>query len=155
LHDDLLLVFLPNAGKVADTLDVELFQEFRRANARAFENLGRAERSAADNDPLTRLDDGLEGLSRVRAVARGNVRDADGLVSLEDDARHTRIRAEEEVVLDVHHAVHVRWKIKLKTTTVGRGRRSEPVAASLRRPVCLLMYFAQISEAWEVVRSGI
>lgn len=75
---------------------------------RSSADLRGTERAGANDDHLARLDDGLLDLPAVGAVARGNVRNTDGLVvPVEEDAGHTGVAAQEQVVLHVHNAVHV------------------------------------------------
>ena len=106
----MVLVLLADAREIADDLDAELVEHLGVADARALEDLGCAERAGAEDDHLARLHDRLDDLRVVRAVARGDVRDADGLVvCVEDDAGSARVAAEVEVALRVHDAVDVGW----------------------------------------------
>jgi hypothetical protein len=76
----------PNSRKVANNLDVQLLQEIRLADARALEDLRGAEGPTADDNTLACFDNSLHGLTSVGTVARRDVRDTDGLGTLEDDA---------------------------------------------------------------------
>ena len=105
----MILVLLAHAREVTHDLDPELVEHFRVADARALEDLRRAECARAEHDHLARLDDRLHDLRVVRAVPRGNIRDTDGtVVPVEEHAAHARVGAEIEIALHIHHAVHVR-----------------------------------------------
>ena len=132
----MVLILLADAREIADDLDAELVEHLGVADARALEDLGRAERARAEDDHLARLHDRLDDLRVVRAVARGNVRDTDGLVvCVEDDARSARVAAEVEVALHVHDTVDVGCVVDMSEHVVEDDRKDVPVAASLRRPV--------------------
>ena len=93
--------------KVRHDLQVEPPQATCRTYARAFQDLRRTERTAAQDNVAPGLDYGLLHLSLMRAVPSWDVRDPDGLVALEEDAGNAGVGAQEQVVLLVHDAVDV------------------------------------------------
>lgn len=100
----------PDTREIADDLNAELVEHLAVADTGALEDLGRAQCTRTQDDHLARLHDGLDDLATMCAIARGDVRDTDSLVvCVEKHARDTSVRAEVEVVLNIHDAVHVRW----------------------------------------------
>lgn len=87
-------------------------------------------------------------------VARRNVGYTHSLVALEDDAVDASIGSKVEIRLDIHDAVNIGYTQMLERENISRKKLLLPVAASLRLPVCLLIYLAQISEAFAVLQSN-
>lgn len=98
---------VPDTWKVADAVQANLLHEVLAADTGALENLRGTEGATAQDDALTRANDGLLKLATVGAVLRGYICHADGLVALKDHAGHARVGAEVQIRLDVHDAVDV------------------------------------------------
>ena len=98
---------VPDTWKVADAVKAKLLHQAFAANTGALEDLGGTESTTAQDDALACADNGLLELTAVGAVLRGDIRNADGLVALEDHAGHARVGAEVQVRLYVHYTVDV------------------------------------------------
>lgn len=84
--------------------------------------------------------------SIIGAVPGRDIGDSDGLCTLENNTRDASVGSQVKVGLHVRDAVYICYPGALAWQP-SEKELALPVAASLRRPVCRLMYFAQISAA--------
>ncbi len=97
----------PNTRQVTDDFQIQFLHELLVADARAFQDLRCAQRSATQDDVLPRFDDSLKGLCAIGTIPSGNVCHSDSFIPFENNTRYTCIGAKVKIRLDVHNAVNV------------------------------------------------